>query len=666
VQDLDGLVWIPTASNNELLCYCYLLSVALTENDMNASSKSDTTVTTTSAVSDSLSAQALLDTVPQQKCGKERVTNNTHRAHHRKCENEAVELDQLLTLVQASRQEHQLYEEDVLRQATLQLAPQLSIDTLGLPPTTLSSLWMGGVTVSPGRLDPTVLRTVLTTTRRQIAKCTATERATATALLDQQSTMDNEESEKAAATTSSSLNLLYMKEQILLFALSNGGNHDFVQLSKEREAEQARSQLLIRQTLPNALEHNAMEPAPTVSRRTVGHSRISIMKRKRAEMNVGHDVNETNVTQNHANSRVLLEKELTESQRTNLRALRLQRQARRRAAMQRQDPNDGHDCESPPPLSATAATSVMNDNEDSRLHHEWAMGDDLNHRPAEPQAVMTLDTAAVAAIPATTMMMVTCPDCETNWTITYQGDETADLSLARHLSQCRGRPSRRSTRHGAATAAAVAVAKSLAAVSDPNTAKTSDKNDTASMNNDTDTDASNDSASTGTDNDFRTSRQRPRSARAVVTRSSSSRNTTRPAVPSNLSVATMTTTTTTTTSAAIPLDDWNAHDYDDRVDDWLEFGLDRMKILRERDVDEVVPGAVEYDGGLLVPAWINNRLFAYQRQGLECLWSWHLQKTGGIIGDEMGLVRPEQPKARAHTHDCHLLLHSHLPFCASG
>lgn len=91
---------------------------------------------------------------------------------------------------------------------------------------------------------------------------------------------------------------------------------------------------------------------------------------------------------------------------------------------------------------------------------------------------------------------------------------------------------------------------------------------------------------------------------------------------------------------SVTIDDFNEWDYEDRVDDWILNGLDRMKIMRERDGKEELPGALEHDGGLLIPAWINDRLFGYQREGLEWMWDLHQRKqAGGIIGDEMGLVR---------------------------
>lgn len=62
-----------------------------------------------------------------------------------------------------------------------------------------------------------------------------------------------------------------------------------------------------------------------------------------------------------------------------------------------------------------------------------------------------------------------------------------------------------------------------------------------------------------------------------------------------------------------------------------------MREMDERDKDEDPPGAVLLEGGFLIPAWINNRLFSYQRTALSWLWELHKQGAGGIIGDEMGL-----------------------------
>ncbi|KAI2497754.1 hypothetical protein MHU86_16749 [Fragilaria crotonensis] len=90
------------------------------------------------------------------------------------------------------------------------------------------------------------------------------------------------------------------------------------------------------------------------------------------------------------------------------------------------------------------------------------------------------------------------------------------------------------------------------------------------------------------------------------------------------------------------LDDLEEWVYEDRVDDWIENGLSKMKKMAERDSDEVAPGAVVYSDRLHIPAWVNNRLFPYQRLGVQWMWELHQQEAGGIVGDEMGLGKTVQ------------------------
>lgn len=83
------------------------------------------------------------------------------------------------------------------------------------------------------------------------------------------------------------------------------------------------------------------------------------------------------------------------------------------------------------------------------------------------------------------------------------------------------------------------------------------------------------------------------------------------------------------------IDDYDEYDYEDRVDDWLENGISSMRDMAEKDDEDERPGLAHFSGGLEIPAWINDRLFGYQRTGLRWLWELHLQEAGGIIGDEM-------------------------------
>ena len=85
------------------------------------------------------------------------------------------------------------------------------------------------------------------------------------------------------------------------------------------------------------------------------------------------------------------------------------------------------------------------------------------------------------------------------------------------------------------------------------------------------------------------------------------------------------------------LDDYEDWVYEDRVDEWMESGLTAMKKMAEQDDTEEPPGAKIYPGDLLIPAWVNNRLFGYQRTGIRWMWELHRQEAGGIVGDEMGL-----------------------------
>ena len=85
-----------------------------------------------------------------------------------------------------------------------------------------------------------------------------------------------------------------------------------------------------------------------------------------------------------------------------------------------------------------------------------------------------------------------------------------------------------------------------------------------------------------------------------------------------------------------PLDDFEEEDYEDRVDEWIATGIDGMRVMKERDAAESPPGEEVYEGGLTIPAWVNDSLFPYQRTGLQWMWELHRQQAGGIIGGTFG------------------------------
>jgi SNF2 family DNA or RNA helicase len=53
---------------------------------------------------------------------------------------------------------------------------------------------------------------------------------------------------------------------------------------------------------------------------------------------------------------------------------------------------------------------------------------------------------------------------------------------------------------------------------------------------------------------------------------------------------------------------------------------------------------LEREQGVVVPATINSRLREYQRDGVRFLWDKYQQERGGLLGDDMGLVRRVMPK----------------------
>lgn len=94
--------------------------------------------------------------------------------------------------------------------------------------------------------------------------------------------------------------------------------------------------------------------------------------------------------------------------------------------------------------------------------------------------------------------------------------------------------------------------------------------------------------------------------------------------------------------APTSIDDLDEFDYEDRIDFWVANGLGLMGSMSERDKSEVPPGSVVYDEQLEVPAWMNDRLFPYQRTGVRWMWELYRQGAGGVVGDEMGLGKTVQ------------------------
>lgn len=68
---------------------------------------------------------------------------------------------------------------------------------------------------------------------------------------------------------------------------------------------------------------------------------------------------------------------------------------------------------------------------------------------------------------------------------------------------------------------------------------------------------------------------------------------------------------------------------------------ERMQGTLEDEDGNELPHVI-LEGGLRIPGYIFNKLFDYQKVGVQWLWELHCQKAGGIIGDEMGLGKTIQ------------------------
>ncbi|GMI29423.1 hypothetical protein TeGR_g3527 [Tetraparma gracilis] len=92
-------------------------------------------------------------------------------------------------------------------------------------------------------------------------------------------------------------------------------------------------------------------------------------------------------------------------------------------------------------------------------------------------------------------------------------------------------------------------------------------------------------------------------------------------------------------------DDLHPEDFDERLEAWLREKKERGSDAVASDSPEAPPGEALLRNNLRVPAYLNDRLFEYQRTGVRWMWELHTQGAGGIVGDEMGLGKTVQVAA---------------------
>ena len=443
----------------------------------------------------------------------------------------ATEEEDLLASLNASLYDHSKYESNVLRHATHSLAPPL-LD-LAAAATTETTRFItpdGFPDLSGlGTNDLTVLYTALEETRRKIKH-------------------------QADKTENDSVRLLYMKEQILLSYLLSLGADQAVCLHEERSNEQARARLLLQQEHQwgaSSLSESilAEKTQPQQPQQTHQRKRIPIMKRKRIEIEGGHNDDKKEETMALSKEELLMLKELRQERRQR-------REARRRQIAQ---------------FSSDDAEEEFLDDE---------VGQPTINRKDGSIAENNQATADHSSQNATT---VYCPLCQHNVQISSGlSVEDVDAALSEHMCTCQNQ--RRSTRQRLTRAAATTTA-TLAAASSTSAGNNRKNGSLQSL-------------------DVGTCSHRTRNESYQP--------------PFRTTVLTA-------------VDDIEESAYEDRIDDWIEHGLDRMAIMKERDDSDILPGAEEYPGGLFIPEWMNNRLFAYQREGLHWLWELHQQRLGGVV-----------------------------------
>ncbi|KAL7557391.1 hypothetical protein ACA910_000019 [Epithemia clementina (nom. ined.)] len=508
------------------------------------------------------------------------------------------EEDVLLESLQASRQDQDVYEEQVIREATLQLAPKLT--GFGFP--ALDSLiHSSGSNVKAAKQqassDLPHLHAVLANTRKA-------------QLRHQQEEQEQPENH----------DMLFLKEQILLEYMHTIAqtptedlpirrNEDQWLLKRQQAEREPRDHLL--QSGKSQKEHStnyngiqstrprAVKFATSSIGKTTGHrvGRVSIMKRKNQEESLSEDRSHRIGCQNGGgrNENGDDEDDDPQQSREELKRLRNERrklrEARRRSRQERFESHQSSSGEEEV-FSVNAPSNIQTITAD---HVDPVLDQNIPCLGKE-----TIDTTTKDATTKTSDMTkeddredskqpymakwLPCPICSSQ--VDYVSESEKDAALAVHMGSCQEQgPTRRSRR---------LCMNKMASYS--NNLQDSDCDDEALPD--------------------VVARQTPQKRKRNQEKSG---------------------TQAKTQKLRDPLDDLDEVDYEDRADDWIYSGISKMREMAELDDSNDDLGAKDYGCGLVVPAWINDRLFGYQREGLGVMWEWHKQEAGGILGDEMGL-----------------------------
>jgi DNA excision repair protein ERCC-6 len=484
----------------------------------------------------------------------------------------------ILSSLLAKLQDQGEYEDDVLRNARHEMAPRLTGIGLPIP-----------IEEDFGNFDLPLIHNLLTKIRRQIQQ-----------LLQNSSSSSTNQTEK-------NLHMLYMKEQILLHvALEKSSGEFALRLDEERKMEQARSlKLRTQQQQQQQQQLQQQQQQQKIPAKSHDMDDDEKMQKKRVQFQA--DAEEplpaaAKIAMSRKRVPMMKRKRIVvddddavseeENQRgkpkmdtQQLKALREQRTQRirnsRRTCRRRQQDQPG-----------SSSESTCSDEDENEMEFELDEDAVVTATPSLQRKDATGDDSH-----HTEAMHVTCPICQEQITVDSSSMESdPDSILAQHMAACQTKPPRRTTR-----------------TRGNRSATGSNTEDAATTSTSTRTNLRKGS------NDANVSKKNTRQKRNR-------------AIPGRQQFL----------KPNIAIDDYDEIDYEDRVDNWIESGLARMKEMKERDLTETLPGEVEYPGGLYIPAWINDRLFGYQREGLRWMWELHQQEAGGILGDMMGLGKTVQ------------------------
>jgi len=492
----------------------------------------------------------------------------------------------LLASVGTTRAETGAYESSVVKAATLSTAPRLS-------PTTMEGGFPKLETLAP-RVELPHMMTVLSRIRQSLHT------------LNTQQPSGGDSNDDG---NSHEARLLRMKEQILLSYLTHVARvpKEDLHLEKEAERERNRSAAIWRgrtQTRTTARSATAFtQNADSTGDYSLRNdSNLSVTERLNG-IKKGGGLDGSPISHNKSRTRVSMmgmKRKLRDQEggvswddmqedAAKRRKKRQDRISKRKARMERKQMSAlQHDDDSSEEAELDDATiskiqpirlaTATIDNSSKTIPEKASVSDDIENEAHSPTEVR-------------------CPICQTQFNVPA-GSEQVDTFLSRHMDRCQ-RLSRRSRSRAD---------KVVDDLDDTNV------NDEPDQTYEAETSMSN----------------APRTRASTTRRRSSS------------SIKTKTSAIVEEHDAKPAIDDIEEWQYEDRVDEWVETGVDKMSVMAEQDSNEVPPGCAMYSGGLEIPAWINNRLFPYQRTGLRWMWELHTQDAGGIVADDMGTGKTVQ------------------------